>query len=187
MKLLTTILQPSQLITQFPQITAHADADKLQLFIEEAEFKYVKEKITDPLYIDLINYLNSGDKTAFPAEYQILLDGGVYQNIQTQGCNTRETGERIFKGLLSAIGYYTFSICIMRGDMNITRFGSVYKSEEHSENIDWKRKVHDEKEALKTADIYIADCISFVQSNRVKFVKFSRPVLKNRLNLTVIN
>jgi hypothetical protein len=184
---MNTILNTTQLMSLFPQITIHIDMGRVQRFIEEAEFEHVKEKLSDSLYIDLLAYVASTDKTGFPAEYATLLDGGIFDE-KTSCCGDGSIRKRIFKGLYAAIGYYTFSKLIIKNDSNVSRFGYVEKNDEYSTNIEYKIKVHDKRENQRIADIYMADCIAYIESNRDRFVKFSHPqAFKSRNRYIVLN
>ena len=211
-----TILTPDRLISMFPQITNQIEKERLQHFIEEAEYEHVKEKITDALYIELLNHINltfleedeigelekpfyklnnpensstnifdeNFDETFRKRSiYEILLRGGRY--LANNNCNSQSP--RIFKGLYAAIGYYAYSKLVRKNNRNITRFGYVDKDDEYSSSIEFKMQIADENDALKTADIYISDCITFIKSNIDVFQTFLNPVLKGRMNITVIN
>ena len=200
MNLQTTILTPEILLQLFPQITRQIELDRLQHFIEESEFEFVKEKITDALYIELLDYINlmletgierTFDKTFdftfnVPADkneaFEGLLNGGRFI---AQNCN--DSGVRVFKGLFAAIAYYTFSKLISQNDKNVTRFGYVVKNDEYSESIDFKTQQYEERKYQNIADRYISDCITFVKSHPAYFTMFSKPILKGRINITVLN
>ena len=175
-----TILTADRFKELFPQITAQIELTRLRHYIEEAEYQYVKEKITDTLYIDLLDYLCSEDKSPFPNEYKTLLNGGVFTKTT---CGLAE--KRIFKGLYSAIAYYAYAKMIMRNEENVTRFGfTMKKDDEYSSHVELKAKLAAQSESLTIADIYLQDCITYIKVNN--FPKYTKTgAFKNRMKLTV--
>jgi hypothetical protein len=163
-------------------ISAHIDAGKIETYIDEAEQLDIKPRIGDPLYIDLLKWTKSEDKTPFPAEYQTLINGGQYE---TTTCG--ETENRLFKGLLAALEYYVYARLVKHSDSNITRFGFVNKEDEHSTRPDLKIKLAEEKDALTVADTYMAGCIQYLKAKAKNIPLFKKPgKAKNRLRISII-
>ncbi|MDR2087117.1 MAG: hypothetical protein LBP72_08070 [Dysgonamonadaceae bacterium] len=163
-------------------VSSNLDNNRIEIYIEEAEQINIKPRIGDALFIDLLEYVLSEDKTAFPAEYETLLNGGEYL---TTLCG--ETRKKTFKGLLSALNYYVYARLVKHNDSNVTRFGFVQKDDEYSSRHDLKIKLAEEKDALTVADIYIADCIQYLKANAKNIPLFTVPgKVKNRLNITMI-
>ena len=160
------------------RISQRIENQNINTFIQEAEAMYIRERITHNLYVDLLEYVKASDKSKFPKEYEILLNGGIYE---TNG------EKRIFNGLIEAIFYYTHSRLVKKNDENVSRFGFVQKDDDYSTQHDLKTKLIAEKDSLTIADIYLNDCILYIESNTDKFPLFKKAgVAKNRIRLNFI-
>lgn len=151
--------------------------DRILPYIEEVEQRIVKPRISDELYIDLLLWIDAEDKTSFPEEYEMLMNGGIYETY---------SGKKIFKGLKMAVNYYVYAKILKNNDLNITRFGVVSKEEEYSSRVELSNRLAAEKDVLQVADGYISECIDYlnVTKNITKFKKAGKQ--RSRLDLSVI-
>jgi hypothetical protein len=163
-------------------VSAHLDDERIWVFIDEAEQLNVKPRITDALFIDLLEWTESEDKSAFPEAYEILMNGGIYESSIHCG-----TVKKIFKGLRLTLEYYVYAKLVKHNDENVTRFGYMQKEDEYSSRPDLRIKLAAEKDALSVADGYMADCIDFLESNKENIPLFKKPgIAKNRLRISII-
>ena len=163
-------------------ISKNIENERIERCIIEAEQLYIKPRIGDALYIDLLKYVNAEEieQATFPKEYKMLLSGGNYKAIV---CGEKES--RMFMGLEEALNYYVYAKLIKNFDYNVTRFGgAMVKRDDYSERADIKEKLTMEKDALHTADIYMDDCLLFLKTKKVPLFRFGRA--KNRLKIQVI-
>jgi hypothetical protein len=170
------------------EISTNISGKKIENCINEAEKIHVKERITDALYLDLLKWVETTNKSAFPSEYETLMSGGTFIAKTGDFCGLNGNQIRTFEGLISTVNYYTYARLIKTIDNSITRFGFVNKNDEYSNRPDLKIKKAAENDALHIADIYLSDCILYIKSNKEKFPLFTRAgKQKNRLNFKIIN
>lgn len=163
-------------------VSAHLDAGRIEIYIDEAEQLNIKPRIGDALYIDLLRWTTAEDKTGFPVEYETLINGGEYQ---TTRCGLPET--KTFKGLLAALGYYVYARLVKHNDSNVTRFGFTQKEDEYSTHHDLKIKLAEEKDALTIGDAYTTECIQYLKANAKNIPLFkNQGKAKNRLRISII-
>lgn len=162
-------------------ISKHLEDNRILPYIDEVEHRIIKPRIGDDLYIDLLDWINSIDKSIFPNEYEMLMNGGIYDSII---CGKSE--KRTFKGLIDAINYYVYSKILKNNDINVTRFGNVLKEDDYSSKIELNIRLTAEKDALQVADGYLSECIDFlnVTKNITKFKRTGKQ--NNRLNISII-
>jgi len=165
------------------RVSAQIDNSLIENFINEAENKYIKLRITDALYVDLLEWNKSINKDRFPHEYKILMDGGIYETKSM--CGNIE--KRYFEGLIKAINYYVHSRIVRKMDENSTRFGFVQKDDQYSQQHDLKTKIAAENDSLQIADIYLSDCILYIEANKDKFPLYTKgEKAKNRIKISII-
>jgi len=158
-------------------ISKNIENERIERCIIEAEQLYIKPRIGDALYIDLLRHVEADDKTGFPSEYEKLLSGGDYVNECGESCT--------FMGMEETLNYYVYAKLIKNFDFNVTRFGgAIVKKDDYSERADIKEKLTMENDALHTADIYMDDCLLFLKTKKVPLFKFGRA--KNRLKIQII-
>lgn len=163
-------------------VASNLGDNRIDPYIEEVEQRIVKPRIGHELFIDLLEWVNATDKTQFPKEYDTLMDGGYYNAVI---CGNTE--KRLFKGLQTAINYYVYAKILKNNSLNVTRFGNVFKDDEHSSPIDPKIIFAAEKDALQVADGYMSECIDYlnVTKNITKFKRAGKQ--NNRFSLTVLH
>ena len=111
------ILTPTELLAMGLNISTEIPQTKVAAAIEEAELSILKPAIGDTNYIALLG-MQSND----PA-----IAGGQY---------TKADGTVVFlAGVKKAAAYLAFA-CLLRHNISATVFGSVQKTDEHSQNAD---------------------------------------------------
>jgi hypothetical protein len=161
------------------EISQHISEQKIESCINEAEKIHVKERISDPLYIDLLKWIEASDKSEFPTLYEVLMNGGEF---------TTDCGElHQFDGLINAVNYYSYSRLIRHSDENTTRFGFMQKTDEYSTHADFKVKQAAYDDILHTADIFMNDVIFFLNANKKMIPEFKKAgIAKNRLSIKIL-
>lgn len=91
-----------------------SDDESLELAIREAEMYYIKDILTDEIYIRC--------QTEQTSEMEIILNGGTI-------------GNKVYAGLKYAIAHISFAF-LLRQNVNATRMGSVMKASEYSDQAD---------------------------------------------------
>lgn len=110
--------------------------NEIENAIEVSEFFWLKSLIGDEKYIDLNN-----DPTS--DENYLLIQGGVYEN-------------KYLAGIKRALINYTFSYLILN-NIRATRFGSVYKTDEFSENVNPNNLQFNSRYYREIAEAYIRE------------------------------
>jgi len=162
-------------------MSRYIEDNRIEPYIDEVEQRIIKPRIGHELFIDLIDWINSENKSAFPEEYETLMSGGIYEYI----VNCQPFEQRVFKGLLEAMKYYVYAKIVKNNDINITRFGIVNKDDEYSSRVDLNIRLAAEKDALQIADGYMSECIDFLKSTSA-IIKFKKGKQNNRLSITII-
>lgn len=122
------------------------DEKRVNAFIREAENIDLKPTL---------GYLLEEIKQE-PSKYTILLEGGEYET---------ECGEKkVLVGLKAALAYYTYSRIIKSGDLNIARFGAVYKEVNESSRPSDKERVIASNDAYAVANRYLQECVEYLGS-----------------------
>jgi len=122
------------------------DEKRVNAFIREAENIDLKPTL---------GYLLEEIKKE-PSKYTILLEGGEYKT---------ECGEKkVLVGLKAALAYYTYSRIIKSGDLNIARFGAVYKEVNESSRPSEKERVIASNDAYSVANRYLQECVEYLGS-----------------------
>lgn len=167
-------------------VSKNLDDGRIGIFIDEAEQLNIKPSIGDALFIDLLKWVESEDKSAFPASYQTLMSGGEYEGRIKSGCGS-ELSIRTFKGLRLTLEYYVYAKLVKNNDTNVTRFGGdMHKNDEYSVHAELRIKLAAEKDALSVADGYLADCLDFLMSAS-DIPLFKKPGgVRNRLRINII-
>lgn len=122
-------------------------ASEIENAIEVSEFFWLKSLIGDEKYIDLNN-------DPISDENYLLIHGGVYEN-------------KYLAGIKRALINYTFSYLILN-NIRATRYGSVYKTDEYSENANPNDLQFNSRYYREIAEAYIrelSDIIEIKQGN----------------------
>lgn len=165
-------------------VSEHLDDERIVIYIDEAEHLNVKPRIGDALFVDLLKWVQASDKSAFPAGYQTLMDGGVYEGPTGAECGSAPT-TKMFKGLRATLEYYVYAKLVKNNNLNVTRFGLVDKNDDYSSSIELKQRLAAEKDALSVADGYMADCLDFLKVADIPL--FKKPGgARNRLRINII-
>lgn len=117
-------------------------ASEIENAIEVSEFFWLKSLIGDEKYIDLNN-------DPISAENYLLLHGGVYEN-------------KYLAGIKRALINYTFSYLILN-NIRATRFGSVYKTDEFSENANTNNLQFNSRYYREIAEAYIRELDGIIE------------------------
>ena len=173
MNRITTVQQVKQ-DTRF--LSSKIEDKRIAILIEEAEQMYIKQQIGESLYVDILKYLNDTDQIPL-LHYQLLLDGGVYED---QG------GQHHFVGLVQTLNYYVYAKLVRHQNYTLTRAGMVVKESEYSSPLDSKERMLLEKDTLAIADCYRNDCLSYLEANKQLFPLYANAKIKNRLNFKLI-
>lgn len=117
-------------------------ASEIENAIEVSEFFWLKSLIGDEKYIDLNN-------DPISDENYLLLHGGVYEN-------------KYLAGIKRALINYTFSYLILN-NIRATRFGSVYKTDEFSENANTNNLQFNSRYYREIAEAYIRELDGIIE------------------------
>ena len=169
---------PSDIQSSVRSVSRNIDETKMLSFINEAQLQDIKPVIGDSLYIDLLKYVNRADTDPANQVYDALLDGAIYQYNEV---------DYMFAGLRFALNYYAYARIVKFGDGNVTRFGFVTKEEQNSSRPDIAEKQMEYKDANKTADTVMQDCIRFIEHNIESFPKYTAgKVIKTGITIQCI-
>lgn len=139
-------------------IPAGLGDERLNRYIIEAQESELKPKIGNALYNDLLK--NSGD-----ANYTALLDGEEYTNTN---------GDLIlFNGLRMALIHWAYAKLIQRNQKTLTPTGYVKKTNQYSEQIEYKELSADVQDYMSLANIYWADCVIYLNEKYADFPKWN--------------
>lgn len=149
-----------------------------------------------------MKYVNAKSEELFgyPEEYKKLLYGGNYFSngkyeskegktfTQPPFDNTfGEAGNKNFVGLIETLNYYVYAKIVKNNNETVTRFGFNGKEDEYSSNVELKKQLVSEKDALSVADGYMSDCIDYLKANSKNIPKFKKAgKAKNRLRISII-
>lgn len=158
-------------------VSRSLDDSRIEPYIGESEQMNIKHQIGEPLFVDIMDYVNAEDKTAF-ADYSLLIDGGAYEDAKGN--------KRSFAGLVQTLNYYVWARIVKNNNYTVTRFGTVNKADSHSENAQLSERLVLEKDTLSIADTYLSECIGYLKANKDKFPLFEKGVQRNRLNINII-
>lgn len=149
MELLTT---PERVKSNTRPISGHILDTKIAIYIDESEQIDIKPRLGDALFLDVKRY---------PEKYETLLNGGEYKD-------NRGT-EKSFKGLIAALNYFTYARLVKNNDLNVSSFANVYKETDYSSRVEHKEKVAAYNDAFTVADMYLQDCLRYLNDNVDKF------------------
>ena len=102
--------------------------DKLNAFITEAEQLHIKPILGDDLYLKLLKEVEETDESKRDPDRKMLLAGGSYYT--DEGTENEEIHS--FMGLKVVISYFVYAQNLMVGDIESTRYGSVIKNGDYS-------------------------------------------------------
>ena len=158
------LLQYNEISEYARDMSIHMDEKRVNAFIREAENIDLKPTL---------GYLLEEIKQE-PSKYTILLEGGEYKT---------ECGEKkVLVGLKAALAYYAYSRIIKSGDLNIARFGAVYKEVNESSRPTEKERVIASNDAYAVANRYLQECVEYLGSD----CKQKRTIKSNRIIYKVI-
>lgn len=146
------LITPKELRTLGRPIGKVAD-EKLEAFITEVEQLHIKPVIGDALFMKLLGDEEPEDKV------KLLLEGGTY---------TDKRGElKSFMGLKVALSYFVFAQNLMSGDLESTRFGTVFKDGDYSTRISSKERSDAYNNALEVANAYLQECVRYAKDKEL--------------------
>lgn len=125
---------------------------KIAIYIDESEQIDIKPRLGDALFLDV---------KRDPYKYDVLLNGGEYKDKQGK--------EKSFKGLIAALNYFTYARLVKNNDLNVASFANVYKETDYSSRVEHKEKVVAYNDAFSVADMYLQDCLRYLNDNVDKF------------------
>lgn len=131
-------------------ITGKVDEDKIIAYITEVEQMNIKPVLGDTLFLDI---LEKGEENKV---YKKLLNGGSY----TDSSNNVNS----FTGLKTTVAYFVYAQNLMSGDLNVTRFGTVYKDDDFSTRISSKERSDAYNNTLEVANYYLKECVRFCRA-----------------------
>lgn len=158
-------------------VSKYLDDSRIDPYIEESEQINIKHQIGESLFIDLLDYVKSDDKDSFP-DYSKLLDGSTY----TDSCGLK----RSFLGLVECLNYYVWARIVKNNNYTVTRFGTVNKTDNYSQNAELKERLVLEKDALSIADKYLSECIDFLNANKTAYPLYKRGKQVSRYNIKIV-
>ena len=126
------------------KMSQHIEADRIDMYIREAENMDLKPVLGDGLMIAI-----KGNPSAFKA----LLNGGVYVD--------RNGVKKSFEGLKSALAYFTYARFVRNDDGHVTRSGFMVKDNEHSARTSETEKERAYNDAVSIARRYLNECMEF--------------------------
>lgn len=125
---------------------------KIAIYIDESEQIDIKPRLGDALFLDV---------KRDPYKYDVLLNGGEYTDSKGR--------EKTFKGLVASLNYFTYARIVKNNDLNVVSFANVYKENEYSSRVEHKEKVAAYNDAFMVADMYLQDCLRYLNDNVDKF------------------
>lgn len=138
------------------------DDTKINAYITEVEFMNIKPVLGESLYMAL---LKEGDANE---DYQILLNGGTYEDTDGNPCS--------FTGLKTTIAYFVYAQNLMSGDIQATRFGVVIKEDDYSSHISSKERSDAYNNTLEVANYYLTECVRYCRAKGlIQNTKKTRP------------
>lgn len=145
-------------------IGASIKSERVDGFIDEAEMMSVKPIIGDALYLDLLDNIDT------PCEaYNLLLGGGKYTSSDGQ--------TKVLRGLRVATAYYAYARVVKNNAINVTSFGTVFKSDEHSQNIDNKQILRIYDDAINYGNLMMNEVLALLVDKPVDYPLYiSAPV-----------
>lgn len=123
---------------------------KLLAFITEAEQMNIKPNIGEKLFNRLL-----AEETP-DGDLKTLLDGGTYTDADGEPYS--------FMGLKVTLSYFVYAQNLMSGDIQSTRYGSVFKQGDYSQGISSKERSDAYNNALEVANHYLAECLRFCRA-----------------------
>lgn len=135
--------------------------DKLNAFISEAEQLHIKPIFGDELFLELMKEVAIEDDNEKDAVKQMLLNGGTYYVCK----GTERETIRSFMGLKVAISYFVYAQNLMVGDIESTRFGSVFKDNDFSSRLSSKERSDAYNNTLEVANSYLQECVDYCKAN----------------------
>lgn len=156
------LITPKEAISLGRPFSGHIDDSKINAYITEVEFMNIKPVLGDTLFMAL---LKEGDTNE---DYKTLLNGGTYLNSQDETCS--------FPGLKTSIAYFVYAQNLMSGDIQVTRFGAVFKEDDYSSHISSKERSDAYNNTLEVANYYLNECVRYCKAKGlIQGVKNNRP------------
>lgn len=162
------IIEPSE-IAEFSR-PCDADEPNCLAAIEEAESLDVRPKIGDDLFLQLGTHV----------EFDRLLNGGEYVD--------KDGVRHIFQGLKAATAYYAWGRLVKSATSHLTRFGFVEKTDDYSQQTEWKERQVAYNDAFAVADQYMLEITKYMQSEQKIFSKYvlAGKMSSNRVKYKII-
>lgn len=146
--------------------------DKLNAFISEAEQLHIKPILGDGLFLELLKEVDIEDEEKKDDIKQMLLNGGTYYIKK----GTDKESIYSFMGLKVAISYFVYAQNLMVGDIESTRFGSVFKDNDYSTKLSSKERSDAYNNTLEIANAYLKECVDYCKANGLIKVAGQRKV-----------
>lgn len=132
------------------------DEDMAMAMIAEAQRVELKPRLGDALYIQLM--------AETPHErFTTLLNGGVWSD---------DCGDHLLIGLKTALAYYALARITRDGNIQETRYGSVVKDDQYSEDPEKAERQRQYRELFSQADSYMAEVLDYLAHNREIFPEY---------------
>lgn len=151
MKLIITI----ENIKEFRPIAESIPPARIIPYIQEAQQLDLKRLLGDPLYLDFMNRFDNSADGKYTA-YQQLLNGVDY----TYGTLTLN-----HPGLIGYMVYMSLARFMVNNPINITKYGAVQKTTDHSDPVDPKTMAAAVAELRSNALALQVDIIKFLTTN----------------------
>lgn len=124
--------------------------EKLEAFITEAEQLHIKPVLGDALFMRIL-----GEDAETDEDLKLLLQGGTYTDKRKE--------QKSFMGLKVALSYFVYAQNLMSGDLESTRYGTVFKDGEYSSHISSKERSDAYGNALEVANAYLQESVTFAK------------------------
>lgn len=156
-------------ISNYRDISRGVKDDKINPFIDDAQFQDLRPLLGERLYYDLVK--NSEDQ-----KYVELLDGGEYEYNGFTYNNP---------GLKKVLAIYTYARYVLFGSFTDTAFGFVQKTTQDSQAVgdSQKRNIHTQER--NTAFNYWIEVAAFLNRNSETYTYWSSNSCKKRKGIKI--
>lgn len=148
------------------------DEDMAKAMIAEAQRVEIKPRIGDALYLKLMED-NPEERL------EVLLNGGVWKD---------SCGDHLLTGIKTALAYYTLARITRDGNIQETRYGSVVKDDQYSEDPEKAERQRQYRELFSQADSYMAEALNYLAQNKQVFPEYKTcaKMRSNRMTIRTI-
>lgn len=137
------ILTSTDILNSGLPISDDISSNEIENAISVAELYWLKSLIGDEQYINL-------DEDPISEQNYLLLNGGKYTSI------------KYLAGIKKALINYTFSYLLLN-NIRATRYGSVYKTDEYSENVKPNNLQFNSRYYREIAEAYIQELNGIIE------------------------